>query len=86
MGFPEFYGANMDAWIDCMTRVDEPADNMSKIHAPSGGVLVIQLGKVKDFRRSCPEIFEDLISCAAFVNFRRMERGNSPVLSLSFKE
>jgi RNAse (barnase) inhibitor barstar len=23
-GFPEFYGHNMDAWIDCMTSLDEP--------------------------------------------------------------
>ena len=22
MGFPEFYGRNMDAWIDCMTYVE----------------------------------------------------------------
>lgn len=24
LGFPAFYGRNMDAWIDCMTSADEP--------------------------------------------------------------
>jgi RNAse (barnase) inhibitor barstar len=23
-GFPDFYGRNMDAWIDCMTSLDSP--------------------------------------------------------------
>lgn len=24
LGFPDFYGRNMDAWIDCMTSLDAP--------------------------------------------------------------
>ncbi|WP_161883865.1 barstar family protein [Deinococcus alpinitundrae] len=27
-GFPDFYGRNMDAWIDCLTYLDE-GDGMS---------------------------------------------------------
>ncbi len=23
-GFPEYYGRNMDAWIDCMSCIDDP--------------------------------------------------------------
>jgi RNAse (barnase) inhibitor barstar len=30
-GFPDFYGRNMDAWIDCMTSLDDPAAGMSRI-------------------------------------------------------
>ena len=33
-GFPSFYGRNMNAWIDCMTSLDEPEDGMTSIHAP----------------------------------------------------
>lgn len=28
MGFPSYYGRNMDAWIDCMTYADEPSMEM----------------------------------------------------------
>ncbi len=86
MGFPDFYGANMDAWIDCMTCVDEPDDALSKIHAPRDGVLVLALESVSDFKKRCPEIFDSLSGCAAFVNWRRIERGAPPVLSLSYYE
>jgi hypothetical protein len=30
-GFPEFYGMNMNAWIDCLTYLDE-GDGMSQFH------------------------------------------------------
>jgi barstar (barnase inhibitor) len=31
MGFPDFYGMNMNAWIDCLTYLDEE-DGMSRFH------------------------------------------------------
>ena len=86
MGFPDFYGANMNAWIDCMTSVDAPEDGMSTIHAPPGGVLVLALGSVADFKTRCPEIFDALVDASAFVNWRRLETGDAPVLSLSYHE
>jgi hypothetical protein len=33
LGFPAFYGNNMDAWIDCMTSLDTPDDGMTTIPA-----------------------------------------------------
>ena len=86
MGFPDFYGTNMNAWIDCMTRVDAPEDGMSNVHAPRDGVLVLTLISVADFKKRCPEIFDTLVGCAAFVNYRRLEKGDPPVLSLSYHE
>jgi hypothetical protein len=26
LGFPDFYGRNMDAWNDCMTYLDDPTE------------------------------------------------------------
>lgn len=86
MGFPEFYGSNMSAWVDCMTCVDAPEDRMSAVHAPKDGVLVLILDSVGDFKKRCPEIFDALIGSAAFVNYRRMERGDPPVITLSYIE
>jgi hypothetical protein len=84
LGFPKFYGRNMDAWIDCMTSVDEPGDGLTKIHAPPGGVLVLSISDATEFAARCPAIYDALIECSAFVNYRRMEVGESPVLALSF--
>jgi hypothetical protein len=83
-GFPEFYGCNMNAWIDCLTHIDEPGDAMTSIHAPAGGVLILQLDYVDDFAARCPELYATIIEGTAFVNWRRTETGREPVLSVSF--
>ena len=82
-GFPDFYGRNMDAWIDCMTRLDDPAP-MSRVHVPEGGVVVVQLDGINEFAVRCPEQYQDIVECSAFVNWRRLERGYTAVLALSF--
>jgi hypothetical protein len=83
-GFPDFYGRNMNAWIDCMTCLDAPADGMTTVHAPAGHVLVLQLEHAKDFALRCPDQYAAIVECSAFVNWRRMELGHEPVLALSF--
>jgi hypothetical protein len=83
-GFPDFYGRNMNAWIDCLTSLYEPEDGMTSIHAPPGGVLVLQLDYVDDFCARCPEMFAAIVEDAAFVNWRRTEIGQEPVLAISF--
>ena len=82
-GFPDFYGANMNAWIDCLTYVDE-SDGMSEIKIERGTVLTMQLENVDGFRKKYGEIYNALIECAAFVNYRRIDVGKEPVLLLSF--
>ncbi|HEV8284006.1 MAG TPA: barstar family protein [Chitinophagaceae bacterium] len=82
-GFPDFYGPNMNAWIDCLTYLDEE-DGMSKIKIEESTTLTLQLENAESFKKRCPEIFEALIECSAFVNYRRIEMGDDPVLLLSF--
>jgi RNAse (barnase) inhibitor barstar len=43
LGFPSFYGRNMDAWIDCMTSVDAAADGLTTVTVPPVGVLVLRI-------------------------------------------
>jgi Barstar (barnase inhibitor) len=83
-GFPDLYGRNMDAWIDCMASLDDPAAGMSKIHAPEGGVLTLQLDGVDGFAERCPEQYRAVVDCCAFVNWRRIEVGQPAVLALSY--
>jgi hypothetical protein len=84
LGFPGFYGRNMDAWIDCMTSIDSPEDGMSKVHGTKEAGLILDLGVCTDFAQRCPQQYEAILDCVGFVNYRRIEAGEEPVLSLSF--
>lgn len=83
-GFPGFYGRNMDAWVDCMTCLDDSSAEMTSLHVVTGDVVVIQLSGAEQMKKRCPEIFDALVECSAFVNYRRIEKGLPAVLALSF--
>ncbi len=84
LAFPGFYGRNMDAWIDCMTWLDDPEAGMTSVHVSRSDVVVLCVAAVSDFKKRCPEIYDALIECSAFVNWRRIERGAPAILALSF--
>jgi RNAse (barnase) inhibitor barstar len=84
-GFPDFYGRNMNARIDCMTSLDEPGDGMTTVHAEKGHVLALQLENVLPFREQNKDLYDAIIECAAFVNWRRLEVGEPAVLAISFR-
>jgi len=84
LGFPSFYGRNMNAWIDCMTYLDEPAPGMSTLHVEPGDVLTLQLEAVDEFAARCPDQYAALVECVAFVNWRRVEQGEGAILALAF--
>ncbi len=86
LGFPAFYGKNLDAWIDCMTSLDAPDDGLTTIHVPPGQVLVLHLKNIKKLAASCPEQYAAIIECSSFVNWRRIEVGEEPILALAFDE
>ena len=82
LGFPDFYGRNMNAWIDCMTSVDAAEGGLSSVTVAPGEILVLRVDDPFGFRQRCPEQYNALIECSAFVNFRRTELGETPVLAL----
>jgi hypothetical protein len=82
LGFPEFYGRNMNAWIDCMSDVDDPTSRMTTAPVAAGELMTLRIDDAADFRRRCPEQYDALIECVAFVNYRRIEQGGTPVLTL----
>ncbi len=67
-GFPDFYGRNMNAWIDCMTSLDAPEDGMTKVHAATEHVLTLHLENIGPFREHHPDLYAAIIECTAFVN------------------
>src|SRR5687768_4325612 len=82
-GFPEYYGRNMDAWIDCLTYLDDPDSGMTMVHVAPGQCLSLVVDHAAGLKSRCPELFCALIECAAFVNWRRIEAGGEPVLALA---
>ena len=82
-GFPEFYGRNMDAWIDCLTHLDEPDSGMTSVHVAPGQCLSLVIDHAAELKSRCPELFGALVECTAFVNWRRVEAGGDPVLALA---
>jgi len=83
LGFPEWYGRNMDAWIDCMSHLDDPATGMTTVHVESGQVLSLVIDHASAFKARCPDLFAALLECAAFVNWSRIEAGRTPLIALA---
>ena len=69
---------------DLELALDEPDDGMSNVHCARGSVLTIELKNVGSFRERCPEQFDAIVECSAFVNWRRNEVGEPTVLALNF--
>lgn len=82
LGFPGFYGHSMDAWIDCMTYLDDAGAAMTSVTVDPGELFHLEVADTKDFALRLPEIWQAFIECAAFVNGRRVEQGERPVLAL----
>jgi hypothetical protein len=80
LGFPEFYGCNMNAWTDCMTDIDDPSGGMTNV--VRGDLVALRIDDAPAFEQRCPEQYRALIECTAFVNYRRVEVGKAPVLTL----
>ena len=79
--FPDYYGRNMDAWIDCLSF----PDSMTELAIEPDEVLMLDLQSIEAFRTRCPEPYEAIVRCAAFVNSRRIDGAESSILALSFR-
>lgn len=88
LGFPDFYGRNMNAWVDCLTSADALGDGMvgANVVAAEGDVLTLALEDPASFASRCPEQYEAVIECSALVNWRRLEVGERPILALPFNK
>ncbi len=84
LGFPSFYGRNMNAWIDCLSYLDEPGACMTRVHVKRGECLGLVVDGIGELRARAREQYDALIEGAAFVNWRRIEQGEPPVLALAF--
>ena len=77
MSFPEFYGMNMNAWIDCMSDLHGPK-SICGLHLEANDPVELKIANSEDFSNRCPDLFRALIQCTALVN-RRYAQWNSPI-------
>ncbi len=85
-GFPSYYGANWNAWIDCMSCIDDPSGGLSTVHVPAGETLEIELTDTKALWKRCPELLQSLTECTAFVNERFVSLDLATRVTLTFLE
>ena len=83
-GFPEFYGRNLDAWIDCMEDLDKPENGMSTFTVKKGQMLVLHLTNVDELKTKAPDIYYTILECSAHINRSRMASSELPLLIVSF--
>jgi RNAse (barnase) inhibitor barstar len=83
-GFPGYYGRNMDAWIDCMSHLDDLSAEMTAVHTAPGVALTLIVDNAADFKRRCPEQFQSLLECVGFINWRRAARDQPALMALAF--
>jgi len=74
----------MDAWIDCLTGADDD-DGMRDVVVEDRDVLTLNLIGARELRERQPEIYAAMMDCAAFLNWRRIEVGERPILALSHR-
>lgn len=84
LGFPGFYGRNMAAWVDCMSSIDYPEDQLTQVHVGKGGTLTIHVENYEYFRKRGQDQWWALLHSSSFVNYRRVDDGGRPVIALSF--
>jgi hypothetical protein len=67
----------MDAWIDCMTDIDDPDTGMTKFWIKKEDTLVIELHNSYNLKTNHLKIFHELLECVAFVNERKLKNSEA---------
>ncbi len=80
-GFPDFYGNNMNAWIDCLSYLRDD-DGMTKFRLAPDEMLEIEVDGSAALQQQAPEIAEALADCVEFINDRYADYGEKPALKL----
>ena len=81
LGFPSYYGRNMNAWHDCFLSLP---DESTVLKLAEGDLIMLELQQYKDLKARRPEMSEAILEGSAFVNFNlddaRRRGGTQPTL------
>jgi RNAse (barnase) inhibitor barstar len=84
MGFPGFYGQNWNAWIDCMSSINDRSAELSRVTVDDGEQLELSVsGYAYSADLDQSKVFRDFAICTGFVNtrFKRRESGTRIIIS-----
>src|SRR5262249_13644866 len=73
LGFPDYYGMNVNAWIECLTDLDDPDSGLTSIHVEKGQVLVLELLNVSpssETMQSCTPLLSSCPPSSTIVGLR----------------
>jgi RNAse (barnase) inhibitor barstar len=80
-GFPDFYGRNMDAWIDCLSTLRDD-DGMSAFTLAPDETLQIEIANSSVLQNQATGILDALLDCVDAINERYAENGENPAVEL----
>ena len=78
LGFPDFYGMNWDALIDCLSYLREPEAEMTKVSLEEDEVLLIYCNDLSKAKFNS----NDLVDIIEWVNARGLAWFNKPFVTL----
>lgn len=84
LGFANGYGKNLDALVDCLTSLDNPKAALSRVQVFPGHMILLALENYDPKDKSASQV-KALTDVVAFVNWRRLEKGQPPVLAMAYE-
>lgn len=84
-GFPASYGKNLDALVDSLTHLDNPKTANSKVQVLPDQQVLIVVDNADAIGKQQKTQLASLIDAVAFTNWRRLERGQAPILSIAYQ-
>ncbi|MFD2587566.1 barstar family protein [Croceitalea marina] len=70
LNFPDYYGANMNSWIDCIDDLTEQP-------------ILLQIENGNFLKENKPELLNAILESGAFVNYRKINQGQKPNLIIA---
>lgn len=80
-GFPDFYGNNLDAWVDCLSYLRDD-EGMTKFRLEPDEMLDIVITGADGLRQRVPDILDEVAFCIDAINERYDDYGEKPALKL----
>ena len=76
-GFPDFYGRNIHALIDCLTSLRYPEDGMTSVNIDKNSAVLLE---VRNLDYTKYDLIEMLFSSVQYVNFRCKYMEDEPLI------
>jgi hypothetical protein len=85
LGLGPEYGKNLDALVDVLTDLDHPRTRSSRLQVFPGQVVLLVLEHVQGLGKEARAQCQALLDAAAFVNWRRLEKEQPPVVAIAYQ-